>query len=113
VSQPLRLLARLLLAAPVVQAEIVAATLGMSMALCDTDKLVWGALMAVFPLLSVLGALAWAAVVAVAAFALAKLTASFGWPRTLGGIVVVWVAIFGFSWALSAVFGQHGCSILI
>jgi len=112
-SKPWRVGARLLLAAAAVQGLLLAAGLGSSTALCDTDKLFWGAVVTVFPLLSALWLLAWIAAAAAVAFVLAKLAPRYGWRRMLGGSVIVCGVVFGLSWVLSAAFGRHGCSMLI
>lgn len=110
-----RILGRSLVAALAVQAGMLAISLGYSCAVCNSgdDKLVWGLLLAVVPLTSPYVLALWLAVVAVTTSTLPLLTSRFGWLRTLVGIGVAWMPIFGLAWALSAWLAQRGCSMLV
>ncbi len=107
-----RVLARSLFAALAVQGGVFAISMGYSSAICDSEKLFWGLMLAVFPLMSPWVMAPWLAVVATMTYALPTLTSRFGWPRTLVCIGVAWIAIFGCAWALSAWLAHPGCSVL-
>jgi hypothetical protein len=108
-----RILARSLIAALAVEGGVFAAAMGYSSAVCDSDKLTWGLLLAVYSPMSPYPLALWVAAVAVTTFALPTLTSRFGWLRTLVCIGIAWIAIFGVAWALSAWLARPGCSMLI
>ncbi len=107
-----RVLARSIMAALAVQGGVLAFALGYSCAVCSSDKLFWGLMLAVFPLMSPSVLAPWLAGVAATTFALPTLTSRFGWRRALVGLGVAWIAVFCLAWALSAWLAHPGCSIL-
>ena len=110
-----RVLGRLLVAALAVEGGVLSIALGYSCAICDggSDKLFWGLMLAVFPLMSPYVLALWLAAVAFMTFALPELISNLGWPRALVCIGVAWVAIFGLACGLSAWLARPGCLMLI